>query len=222
MAWFDGTFNYTEEELNNEFPLPVTKNLRMSEDRKRLAIINDFEEGSELLDLSDPHADEPIPGNHIFYHTFLGDDSVTAKRMIEVFLSESNEDDPERIALFRKDPDRFFMYSFGYICKSRLGNQEELSSLITKTNTDCKDVFILPLKRYMYKCPVCGHRTLQYRDCYKICVECGWEDEGIDDEEEESFGANGDYTIRQYREKYLKLKAEDPDYSWRGQYHNEQ
>lgn len=71
MAWFDGTFNYTEEELNNEFPLPVTKNLRMSEDRKRLAIINDFEEGSELLDLSDPHAEEPIPGNHIFYHTFL-------------------------------------------------------------------------------------------------------------------------------------------------------
>ena len=114
------------------------------------------------------------------------------------------------------------MYSFGYICKSILGNQEELSSLITKTNTDCKDVFILPLKRYMYKCPVCGHRTLQYRDCYKICVECGWEDEGIDDEEEESFGANGDYTIRQYREKYLKLKAEDPDYSWRGQYHYEQ
>ena len=57
MAWFDGTFNYTEEELNNEFPLPVTKNLRMSEDRKRLAIINDFEEGSELLDLSDPHAE---------------------------------------------------------------------------------------------------------------------------------------------------------------------
>ena len=87
MAWFDGTFNYTEEELNNEFPLPVTKNLRMSEDRKRLAIINDFEEGSELLDLSDPHAEEPIPGNHIFYRTFLGDDSVTAKRMIEVFLS---------------------------------------------------------------------------------------------------------------------------------------
>ena len=44
MAWFDGTFNYTEEELNNEFPLSVTKNLRMSEDKKRLAIINDFEE----------------------------------------------------------------------------------------------------------------------------------------------------------------------------------
>ena len=57
MAWFDGTFDYTEEMLQKEFPLSVTKNLRMSEDRKRIAIINDFEEGSELLDLSDPHAD---------------------------------------------------------------------------------------------------------------------------------------------------------------------
>ena len=113
MAWFDGTFDYTKEELNKEFPLSVTKNMRMSEDRKRLAIINDFEEGSEFLDLSDPHAEEPNPGKHIFYHTFFGEDTVTAKRVIEEFLSKTDENDPERIALFRKDPDRFFMYSFG-------------------------------------------------------------------------------------------------------------
>lgn len=43
MAWFDGTFDYTDEELNNEFPLSVIESLRMSADGKRVAVINDFE-----------------------------------------------------------------------------------------------------------------------------------------------------------------------------------
>lgn len=51
MAWFDGTFDYTDEELNNEFPLSVIESLRMSADGKRVAVINDFERESELFDL---------------------------------------------------------------------------------------------------------------------------------------------------------------------------
>ena len=222
MTWFDGTFDYTEEKLDKEFPLAVTKNLRFSEDRKRIAIINDFEEGSEFLELSDPHAEIPISRNHIFYHVFVGEDSAAAKSAIEEFLCKTSKDDPERISLFRKEPDSFFMYSYGYIVKSILENQRQLGYVIKSTPTDGKNVFILPLKRYLYRCPVCGRRTLQYRGYYNICVECRWEDEGIDDEDEESYGANGDYTIRQYREKYLKSKAEDPYYSSRGQYHDEQ
>lgn len=221
MEWFDGTFDYTEEKLHKEFPLSVTKNLRMSEDRKRLAIVNDFEEGSELLDLSDPYADEPVPGKHVFYHVFVGEDSVAVKSVMEEFLAKTNEGNPERIALFRKEPDRLFMYSFGYICESIVENQEPLRSIIENTPVEGENVFILPLKRYMYKCPVCGKRTLQCRGWFLICPECGWEDEGMDDEDEESCGANGDYTIRQYHKKYLKRKAENPDYSWCGQSHDE-
>ena len=70
----------------------------------------------------------------------------------------------------------------------------------------------------MFKCPVCGHRTLQYLDMFMICGECGWEDEGMTDEDAESCGANGDYSIREYREEYLKKKAENPDYTWEGQF----
>lgn len=213
MAWFDGTFDFSANRLNKEFPVFVMNDLRLSEDRKRLAIINSFEDGSELFDLSDPHAEERVPGKHVFFHTFLGEDAGVAKRVIKEFLS--NENDDESIVLLKKEPDQLFMYSFGHICTSILYNQEELRSLITETPLAGKDVFLLPLKMHMFKCPVCGHRTLQYRGYFYICVECGWEDEGTDDEDKESFfGVNGDYTIRKYREEYLQLKSEDPDYSW--------
>ena len=71
----------------------------------------------------------------------------------------------------------------------------------------------LEIKRY--KCPVCGKKTLSSRGSFEICSECGWEDEGIDDDDEEPvFGPNGDYTIREYREEYFKLKKKDPKYRW--------
>ncbi len=204
MAWFDGTFDYTDEELNNEFPLSVIESLRMSADGKRVAVINDFERESELFDLSDPHAEESIPGKHTFYHVFLGEESIIIKSLIEDFLSKTSADDPKSVALFRREPNRLFMYSFGYICRRTFKKQEQMLSLIKTTPHDSMAVLVLPLKRYMHKCPVCGRRTLQYRGCYMICTECFWEDEGIDDEDEKSLGANGDYTIRQYREIYLK------------------
>ena len=59
----------------------------------------------------------------------------------------------------------------------------------------------------LYKCPVCGKMTYSSRGTFEICPECGWEDEGIDgDDEETMFGPNGDCTIRQYREEYLAKK----------------
>lgn len=46
----------------------------------------------------------------------------------------------------------------------------------------------------------------------EICSECGWEDEGDENEDESLYGANGETSIRAYREKYLKRKKQNPDY----------
>ena len=219
MDWFDGTLNYGEEKIRKEFPVKIADDLRVSGDGKRIAIINRFEYGTELSDLADPKADEGNP-DHEFYHVFTGKDADTARRAIEDFVSHNTDDDGESITLLRADPDRTFMYSYGHICTKLLNEQEKLRTLVTGVSAD-ENIFVLPLKRYMFKCPVCGKRTLQYRGVNDICTECGWEDEGSDDEDEET-GANGDYTIRTYRKKYLELKANDPGYTWWSQFkHND-
>ena len=42
-------------------------------------------------------------------------------------------------------------------------------------------------------------------------------DEGFDEEDDDELtigGPNGDYTIKEYREEYLKLKEKAPNYKW--------
>lgn len=216
MAWYDGTDDYTLEELEKEYPVAVTSNLRTSEDRKRLAIINDYPEGTELYELSDPKVEKDHWGKHVFYQTFLGADAVAAKTAVEAFLSRAVEDG-ESILLLRKDPDRLFTYSHGHICTKLTDKQAELRALLKDIPCGDPDVFMLPLKRYLHRCPVCGHRTLRYRNQHEICIECGWEDEpvfdfmGMDDYS----SANGG-SLKEYREDYLQSKANDPEYNWEG------
>lgn len=214
MAWFDGTFELCAAELNELFPVEVTKGLQLNEEGTRLAVINDFTPGTELFDLADPKAEEDTLGTHMFIHAFLGTASLPARDAMERFVATADEDNGESIVLLRKKADHLFMYSYGHLCTKVLKAQEALQALLQDSQNRETNVFLLPLKRYMFRCPVCGHRTLQYRGCFMICSECGWEDEGVDDEDAESIGANGDYTIRQYREEYMQLKTEDPGYSW--------
>ena len=214
MAWFDGSFEFSAAELNELFPVEVTKELQLNEEGTMLAVINDFAPGTELFDLADPKAEEDDLGRQVFIHAFFGKDSLLVRETIERFISAAGEGNGESIVLFRKEADRLFMYSYGHICIKLLNNQEALQALLSEPQNRETNAFLLPLKRYMFRCPVCGHRTLQYRGCFMICPECGWEDEGVDDEDAESIGANGDYTIRQYREEYMQLKSEDPEYSW--------
>ncbi len=219
MAWFDGIFDYSEKELAEKFLVMITKNLRKSDDGNHIALINDFEENTKLYDLADPKAEEDDYGEHIFFHVFVEPDAVIAECAIKEFLSNENGNESESIMLFRKEPDRIFMYSFGYICPEMLEQLKKLRLLISELSASDKNVFILPLKRYMSKCPVCRHRTLQYRGMFYICAECGWEDEGLDDDDAKpGFGPNGDYTIREYRKKYLKLKEKNPEYTWQEQF----
>lgn len=210
MAWFDGTFDYAETELNDKFPIVPAEDLRLSADGKKIAIINCFDEDTPLYDFADPMVGDENNDRFVFYHVFTGKNADAAKDATESFLAASDENDSERISLFRRDPDRLYLYSYGHISLTRLYDQEALKKLFAEDLPDSGEVFILPLKRFLHRCPVCGHRTLPYRNYYLVCDECGWEDEGIDDEDEGSGGANGDCTIRQYREKYLKSKQANP------------
>ena len=207
MKWFNGTYDYTEEELEKEFPVSVAHGLRTSEDGKRIAVINDFREGTREDVMADPMVGEVDGEDFVFVHPFYGEDVAAAKSMIEAFSANVKEPDCESVALFRREPDRLFLYSYGLVWK-------ELPDGFTAPDGVGEDAYYLPLKRYLHRCPVCGRRTLPYRGEYMICGECGWEDEGIDDDGDEPYGANGDYTIKRYREEYLKRKSEDPEYQW--------
>ena len=130
MAWYDGTDDYSLEKLEQEYPVVITPNLRTSEDRKQLAVINDYPEGSEIYELADPKVEEDYYGGHVFYQSFFGADAAAAKAAVEAFLSETKEDG-DSILLLRKEPGRLFTFSHGHICVGLLNRQEELRSLIS-------------------------------------------------------------------------------------------
>ena len=215
MPWFDETTEINEADLKDLFPVNASDDLRFSEDGKKLAIVNDFPRGTKLYDLADPRAEDEDSDHRVFYHVFLGHDAAAAESAISTFMSEADLNDCGSVTLYRKEDDLLFAYANGYICVSLLSDQAGLRAILPET-LHGEEVFILPLKRFMHKCPVCGYRTLLSRGSFEICGECGWEDEGVDDDDaEQPFGANGDCTIRKYREEYLSLKADDPQYSWR-------
>ena len=213
MAWFDGTFDYSEEEIKTEFPMLITKNLRQSEDGEKLAIINDFLKGTEEYRLADPKAEEGPRSEYVFFHAFVGKDAVAAKWTIETFLANKAEKDSESITLFRQESERLFSYANGHICHGKMQNQSQLRALFQEI-PPTEEVFILPLKRYLHKCPVCRQRTLLYRGYFEICAECDWEDDGTDDKNERPLLAHHDeLTVKEYREQYMKRKAANPFYA---------
>ena len=173
MPWFDGTFDSERQELEAKFPALITKNLRQSADGKKLAILNDFPKGTEQYRLSDPKVEEGLREEYVFFHAFFGEDAAKARQAIETFLESELSKDGESITLFRDEPDRLFSYANGHICKGRMENQSELRSLFRELPPE-EEVFILPLKRYLHRCPVCRQRTLVYRGFCEICEECGW------------------------------------------------
>lgn len=50
-------------------------------------------------------------------------------------------------------------------------------------------------------CPCCGEKTLSIRGEYDICSNCGWEDDGI--EEEGKYSNPNHMTLKQGKENYL-------------------
>ncbi len=203
MSWFDGTYTRSAAWLEEDYPNKDTEDLRVSANGSRLALINHFREGDPLLDLSDPRADEDEYGRHVFYHTFIGDDAGMARSAFAYYCERESWKSPKGLALFRQEGDRLFQYGYGYVCRTLLDRQDELQKLLPESYRMEQDVFMLPLKRYMYSCPVCWQRTLPFRGDFIICPECHWEDDGTDRIDNITL-PNGDYTIRSYKKEYLK------------------
>ncbi len=206
MGWFDGTYTWSKEELEKRYPNRLTEDLRQSANGMELALINQFREGDPLLDLADPKADEDEYGKVVFFHVFTGEDAGQARTAFAYYYDMECHLYPEYFMLLRQDEDRLFQYGYGHVCRPLLDRQEELRQLLPKDLDRDQDIFMLPLKRHMFPCPVCWERTLPYRGDYIICPECGWEDDGTD-RIDEITGPNGDYTIMSYRQKYLREKG---------------
>ena len=222
MAWWDGTFDKTDRELQEAFPNRITDDLWTNEDESKIALINRWAEEDPLYSLADPHMEEepgsPLEEPIVFYHVFVGEESKKAQELIARFIAAGHGTHAEELLLIRHEADRLFEYSEGEIALDFVKKQAELSNLLPEELKD-KQTFILPLMAYRYSCPVCGYRTLSCRGMFEICIECGWEDEGIDDEDEQPvFGPNGDDTIREFRKKYLALKKKDPNYHWKNEF----
>ncbi len=214
MAWFDGTMAVSERNLSNQYPVKANDDLWFSRDMRRLVLINSFVKDSALYALSDPHAERNDCGEYVFYHAFLDKDAKSARERLHTFLSLFDPRDCKSVSLLRREDGRLLQYANGHISLSRVKNQRALQSLLPDPLPQRAKAFVLPLNRFMHKCPVCGIRTLTHRGQFEICPECSWEDAGVDGEDEESFFCvNGDYTIRRYRDWYLKKKAADPSFA---------
>ena len=209
MSWFNGTYNWTQEKLKEEYPNKITEDFRQSNYGVKLALINQFGERDPLLELTNPKTDEDEYGRTIFYHTFTGHDVAAAKAAVTDYFEADSHLWPENLVLLRQEGDRVFEYGYGHICRSLLDRQEELQKLLPEDFDRKQDIFMLPLKRYMYSCPVCWERTLPYRGDYIICPVCDWEDDGTDNIDRPTL-PNGDYTIRSYRKMYLQSKKGQP------------
>ena len=115
MSWFDGSFDHSPAELEENYPVKVTDGLRLTADGKRMALINSFERGTALFELSDPKAEDDQEGDRVFYHVFLGEDSEAAKKAVNSFVLTADLKDCGSVVLLRKEADRIFEYSNGYI-----------------------------------------------------------------------------------------------------------
>ena len=210
MPWFDGTFTTEEEKLKKQFPLFVNDDLRLSEDRKKLAVVNHFQEGDPLCELSDPKVEYGQGLTYVFYHVFVGEEAKKSEEAVSSFLAARDQDDGYAIYLYRVEDGRLFLFAYGYLATRLLRQQERLKEELNSSLPEGKEVFILPLRRYMFECPVCHNRTLPYRGMCDICDECGWEDFGEEDDDECS-PLNG-CTVGSYRKAYLEVKKKRPEY----------
>jgi hypothetical protein len=61
----------------------------------------------------------------------------------------------------------------------------------------------------LYRCPCCGHRTLDERGVYDICQVCYWEDDGQDDHDADEVrgGPNYELSLTQARQNFREFGA---------------
>lgn len=78
-------------------------------------------------------------------------------------------------------------------------SNENLANMVS--NILKKPVIVYGEQPEEYACPCCGEKMFSTRGEYDICSNCGWEDDGI--EEEEEYSDPNHMTLKQGRENYL-------------------
>lgn len=50
-----------------------------------------------------------------------------------------------------------------------------------------------------HKCPVCGKYEFPEADSFDICDVCGWEDDGLQEDEPDCAGGANDMSLNEYK-----------------------
>ena len=63
-----------------------------------------------------------------------------------------------------------------------------------------------------FRCPCCGHKTLQAPNAMGLCPVCWWEDDGQEDADasEVRLTVNGQLSLAEARSYYAKIGAAHP------------
>lgn len=69
-------------------------------------------------------------------------------------------------------------------------------------------------KKSSHFCPVCGKYEFDDDNSFDICPFCGWEDDSIQLNNPNYSGGANTYSLNMYKEQYLKLINEKPNYKW--------
>ena len=240
-VFWDGYEKISKYELDKEYPIIATPDLRLNKDKTRLAIINNFKKGTELYELADPEfkwpshekllfskhvatgsehaeAEEASYGKSVFFHTFIGADALDARWAIRDFLANTKdmkipEDAPRRVILINND--------------SRYGAAGSYRYLYGHIYTGMMEHHQEHLRSLITKTPV-GRKNvfvLPLAIHMYNCPACGHRtlkyrglfeicvECGWEDEPF-TLGVNGVDTPEEYRDMYLSKKAIEPAYSW--------
>lgn len=194
--------------------LKIAEGLYKSQDGKKLFLVNSFPEGTPFYDLSDPHRELGLDPKRVFYHPFLGKEASLVKAEVTSFLTKGYNAKQTPVMLYRVEKGSLYSFLFdGRIDARLVSKQEELHKLLPK-EMQGEESFLLPLNVYYFRCPVCHHLTLTRRFQNDICIECGWEDDGFMDDDDNAYSGPNYCSRRQYRYGYLNKKAENPLYHW--------
>ena len=65
-----------------------------------------------------------------------------------------------------------------------------------------------------HKCPVCGKYEFKDKSCFDICPYCGWEDDGLFEDNPNIPGGANETSLNKYRKAYNEKIKLDPNYHW--------